>query len=218
MSRKTLALIITLLVLTIILVVVAIYTQGKQASNTDGQAAQEQASLSTPTPEFAQTTLLLSPNPVYPNNTGSTSATTVNVEIDTGTNEVSAVQLEIQYDPSVLTNMRVTPGDFFPTPNVLPIGGVDQRNGRITYAIGPANIRQSQKGTGTVAVLHFTPRTVAGVTESEITLLESSLVTQLGQAKSVLKERKSTRVVLPLQQRTQQAPAVQPTTASPSGQ
>lgn len=217
MSKKTLALIITLLILTIVLVVVAIYTRETPLTQTSEQTSQEdQTTDATPTPSVAQTTLALSPNPVYPNTTGTTSATTVYVNIDTGTNEVSAVQLEIQYDPTVLTNMRVMPGDFFQNPNVLPIGGVDPQNGRITYAIGPGNIRQSQSGTGTVAVLQFVPRATAGITESEITLLESSLVTQLGQAESVLKERKSTRVVLPLSNNAQ--PPIQQNTASPSGQ
>ena len=213
MSRKTLALILTLLILTIILVVVALYTRNTPQTTSEDQQSQSQQTAATPTPDVAQTTLMLSPNPDYPTSMGTSSATTVNVEIDTGSNEASAVQLEIQYDPAVLANMRVLPGDFLPTPNVLPVGGVNQQTGRITFAVGPSNIRESKKGTGTVAILQFTPRAVAGVTETEITLLEDSVVTQFGQVESVLKERKSTRVVLPLQnqRQTQTVPQNTPT-------
>lgn len=211
MSKKTLALILTLLLLTIILIGVALTTRNTKTANTEQPTTQEQQE-PTPTPDMAKTTLKLTPNPVYPD-TGSTSATTVNVEIDTGENNVSAVQLEIQYDPAVLTNMKVLPGDFFTNPNVLPVGGVDIQKGTITYALGPSNIRESKSGTGVVATLQFVPRAAAGVTETEITLLDKSLVTQFGQAESVLKEVQSTRVVLPLtNQRTPQR------SASPSGQ
>lgn len=201
MSKKTLALIITLLILTIVLLLVAVYTQQKPKQTTQNQPSKEQTTKVTPTPNPADTTLTLSPNPVYPASTGTASATTVDVRINTGKNNISAVQLEMQYDPAVLTGMKIIPGDFFKNPNVLPIGGVNQQTGRITFAVSPASIRESQSGTGIVAKLQFYPRATAGVTESEITLLKESLVTQLGEAKSVLKETQSTRVVLPLPNR-----------------
>lgn len=189
MSKKTLALIITLIILTIVLLVVAFTTQNKQAT------PQTQETVTpTPTP-IGHTTLMLENSVTQ--TLGSTSASTVNVVIDTHGDQVTAVQLEIAYDPKVLINMRVTPGTFFATPQVLPVGGVNTQTGRITYMIAPTNIRETQTGTGVVAVLTFNPVRTTGVTETEITLLDKSNVAARGAfGTSVLIERQGTKVIV----------------------
>lgn len=176
MSKKTLALIITLIILTVVLLIVAFTTQNQQTTP-QPQGQTQETITPTPTP-IGHTTLMLTNGTTQVS--GSTSANTVNVMIDTHGDQVTAVQLEIAYDPAVLTNMKVTPGTFFATPQVLPVGGVDTKTGRITYMIAPTNIRETQTGAGIVAVLTFNPVRTTGVTETEITLLDKSNVTARG--------------------------------------
>ena len=135
----------------------------------------------------------MSPNPVTAQR-GAPS--TVNVMIDTKGDSVRAIQLEIAYDPKILTNVTIKPGDFFPGAQTLPVGGVNQTTGRITFAVTPANLRDSKSGTGIVATLTFYP--AAGTTTSTpITLLDKSLVTSPGLgAQSVLKSVSGVTVVI----------------------
>ncbi len=195
MSKKTLALIVILLILTIILLALALFQSEKPSSQPSPKVIQQSPS---PTEKpVGNTTLRLSPNPVYPT-TGTNSATTVTVEIDTGTDRVTGVQLEIAYDPRVLTNMEIKPGDFFSNPTVLPVGGVNNRTGRITFALAPSKIGESRTGMGTVAILTFIPSTNAGVEQTRIEILEKSKVSVLPRdtIKSVLRSFEGTTVIL----------------------
>lgn len=214
MAKKTLALIIILLVLTVVLLAVALYSN-TSTSKQPAQQKQEQAQSNQPTPTpFAHTLLSLSPNPVIPP-AGSSSATTVNVNVDTQGDDINAVQLEIAYDPAVLTNMTIKPGDFFPDPNVLPVGGVDAKTGRITFAVAPSSIRQSKRGQGTVAVLTFYPRRT-GASQTQIKILDKSLVTSFGISRSVLKSSTGTTVMLSSQAQTTPLNQTQPATTLPA--
>lgn len=174
MSKKTLSLILTLLVLTIILVWVAISankTQDPRLSDSNG------GTNVTPTKKIEGNTILsMSPNPSLPT-TSSTSARTVNVNIDTKGDTITAVQLEIAYNPALLTNMTIKPGDFFESPLVLPVGGVNTKTGRITFQVTSGALGSIKSGTGTVATLSFYPVQQTGVLSTPITILEKSLVT-----------------------------------------
>ncbi len=201
MSRKTLGLIIVLLILTIILVFVALSTKQQQSQTSPNNSTPS----TTPTPVAGHTILSMSPNPV----TALRGApSTVNIMIDTKGDSIRAVQLEVAYDPKALTNVTIKPGDFFPDAQTLPVGGVNQTTGRITFAVTPANLRDSKSGTGTVATLTFYP--AAGATTSTpITLLDKSLVTSPGLgAQTVLRSVSGTTVIISGTQ--------PPTTSSPA--
>ncbi|GIW61968.1 MAG: hypothetical protein KatS3mg089_0820 [Patescibacteria group bacterium] len=194
MSKKTFALIVILLILTIILLAIALFRSETPSS--------QPPTISRPTPSptekpVGNTTLRLSPNPVYPT-IGTNSATTVAVEIDTGIDRVTGVQLEIAYDPRVLTNMEIKPGDFFSNPTVLPVGGINTKTGRITFAVVPSKIGESRTGKGTVALLTFIPSINAGVEQTRIEILEKSKVSvpPRDSIKSVLKSFEGTTVIL----------------------
>jgi hypothetical protein len=205
MSKKTLGLIIILLLLTIVLVFVAISTKQQPSTTTPSTPGKPTA---TPTPVTGHTTLMLSPNPV----TASRGVpTTVNVMIDSHGDSVRAVQLEIAYDPRAISNVTIKPGTFFPTPDVLPIGGVNQTTGRITFAVTEANSRDFKSGQGTVAVLTFYP--TGTVASTPLTLLDKSLVTSPGMgAQSVLKSVMGTTVTVS----TTQAPVTTQAVTSPT--
>lgn len=192
MSKKTLALILLLLVLTIVLVIVALIT--RQQTSLPPQSL---APTATPKPlSLGHTSLMILPNPVYTSSTGTSSATTVDVVIDTGGDQVRSVQLEIAYDPKVLKNVTIQPGTFFTNPSVLPVGGVNQKTGRITFAVVPSSFTESKTGTGIVATLSFTPVLTASNSSTEITLLDKSLVSGGARGQNVLIKTTGTKVML----------------------
>lgn len=206
MPKRTLGLIIALLILTIILVIVALKTKNQPSTTT-----QTTQSAATPTPVAGHTILSMSPNPV---DTRPGLPSTVEVMIDTHGDSVSAIQLEIAYDPKVLTNMSIKTGNFFPDAQTLPIGGVNQTTGRITFAVTPANLRDSKSGKGTVATLTFYPQASTSATTTHITLLDKSLITSPGLgAQSILNSVSGTSVNLNTQK--EQVISVPPASLAP---
>lgn len=121
------------------------------------------------------------------------------VQISTGKNKVTVVQLEISYDPKVLTNVDIKPGTFFTTPTML-LKQIDAANGRIVYVLGIGMGDEAVSGKGTIATITFS--TIPGITASQ-TLLDfapKTAVNAVGYAQSVLS--KTTGLLIPL------APAV----------
>lgn len=198
MPKKTLALIVGLVLVTIILFIIALQT-GKQQT----QVPQNKMTVS-PTPDVAHSVLSLSPNPleVAPGTQG-----TVDVMIDASDNAVTAVQLELMYDPTTLTAMKITPGPLFKNAVVL-INKNDTKTGRFTYAFGIQPNQGTITGTGAVATITFTARGVSGK-QSQITVLPTSLVTARGVATSVLKTSSGTTVNINSAARTTQSDVVQ---------
>jgi len=177
MSRRTLFLIFALFLITFVLLMVAIY-QPQPLKTTQ---------IAIPTKEpVAQTAL------VFGNSTiaTSSSAVTLNyflpINISTGKNKVTAVQLELQYDPLVLTNVAVVPGPFFVKPDVL-LNQIDTKTGRISYAFGIGLTGQSVAGTGTIANLTFSVRATSVPAKTAIIFLPKTLVTAEGITGTVLK-------------------------------
>ncbi len=78
------------------------------------------------------------------------------VNIDTGKNSVVGVQLELYYDPSLITNVTVTPLDFFPQA-VEVLKKVDDKNGRISYAITVSPGEAAVIGKGQLVKINYTP-------------------------------------------------------------
>lgn len=188
MPKKTLALISGLVLITVVLFVVALRSS-EQKSQTDVTPSPV-ANQPTPT-SAANSVLSLSPNPVT---VASGGTGTVEVLIDTSDNDVTAVQLELSYDPDVVGNVRIVPGPLFANPAVL-INKNDQQAGQYTYAFGITPNSSTIQGTGNVATITFTARGAAGQ-QSQLTLLPTTLVTARGVASSVLKVSSGTNVII----------------------
>lgn len=195
MSKKTLTLIVGLIGVTVVLFAVALL------SNNASPRPTETAMKPSPTP-YAQSTLSMTPNPVVM--TASRSAS-VDVVLDTQGNDATAIQLEIAYDPTILTNFSITPGPLFSTNQIPPdniISNNDTKNGRITYALVLPLSQEAVQGTGVVARISFTQQAIlpriSGIqpTTTELTLLPKSLVTAEGVSKSVLKQATGTVINL----------------------
>ncbi len=181
LPKKTLLLIGGLAILTIVLLYVAI-TQGSTQPHKSMVA-------SSPTP-VAQTTLslLLLPNQL------TTSTRTVSVQINTGGNSVTAVQLELNFTPNLFSSVSASAGNFFTNPQLL-FSSTDLQSGNLTYAIGVSSAQQARQGAGEVMQLHFVPLPSA-TGEATIRILPKSLVTASGIAQSVLKTENV--LILPL--------------------
>lgn len=187
MPRKTLALISGLILVTVILFIVAIRSNNPQQPSTSTTLPSTQVQVSPTIP--ANSILTLSPNPVAVQ-VGKKG--TVAVNIDTSSNEVTAVQLEIAYDPNFISNVKVTPGALFENP-VLLINKINTLEGRYTYAFGIMPNRPTIRGVGTVATITFTALNKPGK-QSQLALLPTTLVTARGVSESVLKSASGTLI------------------------
>jgi len=184
MPRKTLALIAGLVLVTVILFIIALKTGQNQPS-----AGKEQAAAPTAVPDMAHSVLSMSPDPVVvaPGGQGS-----VDVMVDPSDNLLTGVQLELSYDPKVISNIKVAYGSLFVNPLVLFHKG-DAVKGTYTYGFGIQPGQKPVAGKGTVATITFTATGAVG-TQSQLTLLPTSLVTARGTATSVLKMSSGTTV------------------------
>ncbi len=190
MPKKTLALISGLVVVTIVLFIIALRAgqQSQAPSVPPGSQMSQQ-----PTPMVpAHTVLKVGPNPmtVAPGQVGH-----ADITMDTSDNNVTAVQLEIGYDPRVISNVKVTSGALFSNPVVL-INKNNPTTGRYTYAFGITPNSSAVKGTGVVATVTFTPLPGSVGKDMQLGLLPSSLVTARGVAQSVLKSASGTVITV----------------------
>jgi hypothetical protein len=179
MSKRTLILIVLLVIVSGALLYTAAY---------QGQKQTEQMATPMITPVInAHTVLSLSPS--------TTAANSVDIAIDSMGDNVTAVQAELVYDPTKITNVKVVQGTFFTTPIVL-FNQIDQKTGRVSYAIGIQPLDQPKKGAGTVATVSYTliPGVKGPVT---LTFLPKTKVTAEGVAQSVLKTANSITLNLP---------------------
>ncbi len=188
MPRKTLALISGLVLVTLVLFIVALRSNNNpapEAPPSPPPSTQTQISPTVP----AHSVLTLSPNPLTVTAGKQGSA---EVNIDTSDNEVTAIQLEIAYDPNFISNVKVTPGALFENP-VLLINKNNVQEGRYTYAFGIMPNRPTIKGIGPVATITFTALNKPGE-QSQLALLPTSLVTASGISESVLKSASGTLI------------------------
>lgn len=128
---------------------------------------------------MAQTTLIM--NTPVASTSGVLSSSIV---INTNGNSVSAVQIELSYNPSDISNVDIKPGPFIKNPAEL-FKKIDADKGRVSYGLGIGLKEKEAKGAGVVAMLSFTKLRTSGTTS--IAFLPKSVVTSLGISQSVLR-------------------------------
>lgn len=138
----------------------------------------------------ADTSLFITPEYV----TLSSNSASFEINVDTGSNEITGVQLEIAYDPKIIKNMEIQPGDIFRTPTIL-LNQNDEKTGRISYALVLSPSQQPVTGTGIVAtlILNTYPESDT-VVQTNITILPKSLVSAIGVDGSVLRDIKNATI------------------------
>lgn len=200
MSKKTLALILFLFVVTCGLLYFALKTPPyKQTTKSP-----------TPTPQSVNAHTFLTLAPALPTESSKTAQYTLAVSMDTGDNTVNSVQLEMAYDPQALTNVVVTPGTFFQQPSPL-VNTINTTDGRISYALTEQIDLPSKKGIGTVAYISFNVSPAFTEKTTTISFLPKSAVAADKILESVLK--KATGYTLLITPSTTAVPttAIQPT-------
>lgn len=170
--RNTLVPIVLLLIITIVLLILALYNFNVNKPTSSDNTA-----------PYAHTDLRI----VRQSDFGDYGE--AGVSINTGENTVTAVQLELSYDPKVLSNVDLRPGSFFTKPTVL-LEKIDEENGKITYALGVGVGEKGVKGSGNVAVITFTEKSGATKT-TYINFLPETVVTAEKTAPSVLRSATS---------------------------
>lgn len=178
MSKRTLFLIFSLFIITSVLLIMMLYKP-----NTEPPPVQI---IPAPKEETAQTILSFGEPIIAVSSPPANLNYSVPVNIATGKNKVTAVQLELQFDPKVLTNAAVSPGSFFKNQIEL-LNQIDAETGRISYAFGIGLSDQAVMGNGVAAVLTFQTK-AAPAEQTAILFLPKTLVTAENETESVLKQ------------------------------
>lgn len=188
MHKRTLALIIILILVAGGLLAIAL--------NTPSVTAPTKLQVTPTVVQPAQETSLLFDNlSMIPSSSSAAKATySLPIKINTNRNVVTAVQLELLYDPETLTNIAINQGDFFVNPVSL-LNKIDPKNGRISYALGISPTQSGRQGIGIVATLTFQAKTLTPKPTS-ISFLPKTLVTAEGVGQSVLKSTNSAQFIM----------------------
>lgn len=168
MPKKTFLLILFLITATVGLVFLAVYQQ-KPEEEPEIPAKQEVNADSTLS--FGEAVL---EGTVY----------SAPVIINSGTNELTGVQLELIYNPNEINSVKIEEGDYFKN-QVILLKEVNQQAGRATLAVGIQPGGDAVTGEGRVAVLSFVPKT--GVTKTTVKFLNKTQIAAKDVRKSVLK-------------------------------
>ena len=201
MSKRTLFLIFALFIITFVLLMMAIYQPQTPKI--------AQRTVPTPTKEPMAQTILSFGNPsIATSSSTSTLNYSLPINISTGRNKVTVVQLEMQYDPLLLMDVQVIPGSFFTNPNVF-LNQIDTKFGRISYAFGIKPIDQGVTGKSTVANLTFSVKAKTAEKTAVIFLPKTS-VTAEGISESVLKEASLGQFTVGINNSTPSTPSAAP--------
>ncbi len=187
MPRKTTILIVILALVTGVLIFLAI--RSDQTLNLTDNIGQQN-----PTPviqvPFASLYFL---QPEV--NGGDSIQKSIDVMLDTGEHAVAGAQIELSYDPAVVTNVSLKPSQnpLFGTNASVLINSVDQTQGRISYAVGIGPNDSEVSGVGSVVTLNFSVKKAQeGV--SQINFIDKSAVTTLSSQESVLSNTTPLRI------------------------
>lgn len=211
MSKQTLILIIILFLFTSLLVALAINQSSDNSRPTSPKPASP-APAANPNPP--DSSLLFGDLQNIASGSAAASPSAVKVSqsevgkyslpilIDTGINKVSTVQLELAFDPDVLTDVSISPAEFFENPVIL-INQIDEVNGRISYALSVSPsasesgkndfAARGRQGKGSLATLTFQTNLRPGTTTT-ISFLPKTQVEAEGLGQSALKSTNSARL------------------------
>ncbi|GEM_PF-1175762 len=212
MPKKTTILIVTLFLFTIGLIYVAIKTEQNNPIPVieEEQLTEEDALDLIPTIN-PQTVISFSPNSV---DTAQNPQELYSVDVNANTNgqSISGIQLELAYDPGIITNVTVTPSEnnlFGQNPAVL-INNVDPELGRISFVIALGGLDDEEvNGNGNIANITFNTLFSESQT-TEITILPKTTVRTLLSTNSLLREALPLTITLPAptQEITQPQPEI----------
>lgn len=190
MPRKTTILIAILTILTGILILIAV--------KSDNSSSNKPQSTISPTPTIVESYATLSFSKDILDISKLSSTQSVDIIIDTNGQNVSTAQIELSYDPQIITNVKFTPSKepFFGEKAFAPINTIDQKQGRASYGIGISPEDQEKSGKGSVVTLTFTANKSKGVSSTSISFVTKSAVNTLSTQSSVLKSTTPLEIIL----------------------
>lgn len=118
--------------------------------------------------------------------------TYLQVEINATGTPPSLVQFELSYNPLLITNIQITPGDFFPNP-VVQFENVDKNTGRISYAVSESQ-KSNMKKSGRIALIAFTPYAALS-TQTEISFLPKTML-RSSEQENILKSTTGATIII----------------------
>lgn len=123
-----------------------------------------------------------------------TSTYSSDVLVDTGSNTINGVQLELYYDPSIITNVTIKSGSFFNS-SVELLKKIDQANGRISYALSVLPGQKGESGKGTFATIIYTVIPSLNTDRTSFNFLPKTEVSGENTAGSLLKSTNDGNVI-----------------------
>jgi hypothetical protein len=182
-SPRTLMLIAGLSILTIILIVLAVRPQ----------TSFQTPAIPSPTPTpFAQSQLYLN---LDPDATASGRSKRAIVSVSSGDNSITGIQLEMGFDPRIVTRVRISPDTFFSTPTVL-LNDINYTSGRILYALSLPLEVPAVNGSGRIITLDLTLSPNA-TEATRIFFLPKTVITGEGFTRSVLNKLPDALTIAP---------------------
>lgn len=207
MPKKTLLLILILAIITAVLVGITLYARKNTSENTETTAVpSEEVVPATAVISFNPSTIVASGSAVYQ----------AQILINTGGSDINGVQLGLQFDPGILTNVRMIPPASSPLiPNIQAvaplINEVDTTAGIVTYAVGINPGTNPLNGNGSIGTFEFSVAPGTPLQNTRVTFSGETLVASPTQKKSILKQ------VIPLNINISGTSIVLPNQATQSG-
>lgn len=133
-----------------------------------------------PNKESAQTSLSFSDEQKY---ASGSSLLKTDILIDSKENKITGAQIELTYDPKVLSKVDIIPGDFLKD-SVEVLKKVDVNTGRISYVLG-SKLNNNSKGTGVLATITYLR---LNNKQTNIDFLPQTLITAQGLSQSALEK------------------------------
>lgn len=218
MPKKTTIFIAILAVVTAILVILAIRNEQTP------QKITQVTKTPTPTAVIPKTTNVTFLPTTIDASTGL--PLTVDILADTNSDQISGIQLELQYDPKLLTNVKISTPDnsLFGATNKYTVlfSEVNPTLGRISYAVAIQPNQSSVSGLGKIATVTFQKKaqTTTLVPQTTLSFIDKTMVTKLNETQTVLNKTNAltiqlvptpnTIITIPLES------TVTPTTATPT--
>lgn len=164
MSKRFLAVLLILVFTTSVLV----YIYAGYQKNSQLKILSHTKLVPSPIP---QAELSIQPNPLV-TTAGQTTSLNIILKDNFLPDATRTVQLELGYNPSILYNVSMFPGDYFVNPEII-LEKIDARNGRISYALKGKSLNKSASIAATVT---FTAITYGLRNETDLTFLPKTLI------------------------------------------
>ncbi len=197
MPKKTTILIIVLVLFTAGLIYIAVKTEQQVPPKVPSETITEEEALNLIPTINPQTQISFSPAVLNIFENPQTSYS-VDVAVNTNGQSISGIQLELSYDPEILTDFTINPAknNLFGQNPVVLINSVDPELGRASLAIALGGITADEvSGTGNIATVTFSTNSTKKLS-TQISILPKTTVRSLQSTNSLLQNATPLNIIL----------------------